>query len=283
MNKLLILPILFILSQSILAQEYFQSNRLHKIWETSVGLETPESAYYHKPSDKIYVSNIAGKGWEKDSVGFISILNANGEFEKLKWVEGLHAPKGIGIYKERLYVSDIDRLVEIDIPSGRILKTYTHFKAVNLNDVAIDNRGLVYVTDSKNKCIFFLKNDSLQLFLESEELVRLNGIFIEGNLLLCGTNDSKFISIDKKKKTIAVLRTDVPYIDGLIKVDGGNYIASNFKGLIVLIDVKRGVEKLLDSTINKVNAADLGYIKKSKLILVPTFNNHKLLAYTFKD
>lgn len=279
MKNNLIACIILFFSHFVSAQEYFQSTRLQKKWETPVGLETPESAYYHKASGKIYVSNIAGNSWDKDSLGFISILNARGEFEKLKWAEGLHAPKGIGIYKQQLFVADIDRLVKIDLISGKIIKTYTHTKAVNLNDVAIDKDGLVYVTDSKNKCIFYLKADSLHLFLQSEELVRLNGIFIEGKQLLCGTNDSRFIAIDKNTQVISVIRTDVPYIDGLIKVGKDKYIASNFKGLIVSIDVKKGVEKLLDATIAKVNAADLGYIKRRKLILVPTFNDNKVIAY----
>ncbi len=283
MKNVLISCLLLFFVQGMCAQEYFQSTRLQKVWETPVGLETPESAYYHKPSGKIYVSNIVGKSWEKDSLGFISIITAKGEFVKLKWVEGLHAPKGIAIYKQKLFVADIDRLVEIDLVSGKIIKTYTHTKAVNLNDVAVDKDGLVYVSDSKNKCLFYLKADSLQLFLESEEFVRLNGIFIEGNQLLCGTNDSKFIAIDKNTKAISVIRTDVSYIDGLIKVGKGKYIASNFKGLIVSLDVKKGVDKLLDTTIAKVNAADLGYIKKRKLILVPTFNDNKVIAYKLID
>ncbi|HAH23626.1 MAG TPA: ATP-binding protein, partial [Prolixibacteraceae bacterium] len=67
---------------------------LTKIWSTTAGIKTPESALFDAKSNKIYVSNIDGDPSKKDGNGFISILNADGKMEQLKWATGLNAPKG---------------------------------------------------------------------------------------------------------------------------------------------------------------------------------------------
>ena len=97
---------------------------LEKVWETTTELKTPESVLYDEERDIIYVSNINGSPAELDGNGFISILDSNGKIKNLKWVTGLNAPKGMAIYKTKLFVSDIKQLVEIDIKSGKILKKY---------------------------------------------------------------------------------------------------------------------------------------------------------------
>lgn len=279
LRKKLVFVFVSFLCFSAFSQEFFQDKSFVKVWETAGGLETPESALFDEVSGKIYVSNIAGRGWDTDSVGFISILNTKGEIEKIHWVNGLSAPKGMAIYKNSLFVADIDRLVKIDIASGKIVRNYHNLCAVTLNDVAADVDGTIYVTDSNNKRILCLKNDSLKLFIESDELLRINGILVEGNHLLCGSYDSKMMSVHKVTKEITILRSDVGYIDGFIKIGKHKYLVSNFKGMISEIDLNAEPRKLLDTSSLKVHAADLGYISKHQLVLVPTFNFNKLVAY----
>ena len=42
------------------------------LWTISTGLAAPESAYYHEPSNSIFVSNINGQVLEKDGNGYIT-------------------------------------------------------------------------------------------------------------------------------------------------------------------------------------------------------------------
>ena len=135
---LLNLPTLF-------AQEFYQNRKLVKVWETPEGLNVPESAFYYAKEKTIYVSNICGMHNVKDTVGFISKLNDKGEFIEKEWVRGLDAPKGIGISKGKLYVTNIDEVVEVDLKTARILKRYKNSKVVAVNDVAVDAKGNVYV------------------------------------------------------------------------------------------------------------------------------------------
>ncbi len=61
----------------------------------------------------------------------------------------------MAIYKGKLYVSDIDQLVEIDIENGKIIKKYNAEDAVFLNDVAACMNGYDFCfghKDKKNLC-----------------------------------------------------------------------------------------------------------------------------------
>src|SRR6185295_5962121 len=89
-------------------------------WQTDPQLTTCESVIYDKANDVLYVSNIDGTPDAKDGNGFISAVALDGTVKSLKWVTGMDAPKGLGIFGGKLYATDIDKIVEIDIASGKI-------------------------------------------------------------------------------------------------------------------------------------------------------------------
>lgn len=91
------------------------THKVDKQWQTQKELRVPESVLYDKSGNILYVSNINGKPTEKNGQGFISKVTLDGRIQVLKWATGLHAPKGSAIYKNKLYVSDIDHLIEIDV------------------------------------------------------------------------------------------------------------------------------------------------------------------------
>ena len=91
-----------------------------KAWEAS-GFMSPESAVYDAKRNIVFVSNANGNPNEKDGNGFISTLRPDGTIIQLKWVEaGLNAPLGMVLAGDKIYVSDVDRLVEVEIDKGRI-------------------------------------------------------------------------------------------------------------------------------------------------------------------
>ena len=84
-------------------------------WETDAGFKQPESTVYDADRDVLYVSNINGQGTDKDGNGYISKVALDGTVTESEWVTGLDGPKGLAIVGDKLYVSDITALVEIDI------------------------------------------------------------------------------------------------------------------------------------------------------------------------
>ena len=117
-------------------------------WEVTSGVQSPESAYFDAASGFVFVSNIGGGGpTGKDGDGFLSKLTPDGKVVAAKWITGLNAPKGIRSSGGRLWVSDIDQLVGVDIAQGKIAERVAVPGAEFLNDVACDAQGAVYVSD----------------------------------------------------------------------------------------------------------------------------------------
>ena len=125
-------------------------------------MKNPESVVYAPKQNVLFVSNIDGKPDQKDQSGFISKVSpSNGSIIELNWITGLNAPKGMAIYdnnnsSSRLYVSDITDLVEIDIGSGKIIKRFNAPGSTFLNDVALDDQGNIYVSDTVTNTIYKL-------------------------------------------------------------------------------------------------------------------------------
>jgi len=271
----------FLTNFDISAQDAFVSPKLEKVWTSPNGLNVPESACYNSTEEIIYVSNIVGMHNIKDGEGFLSKLNWKGEFITKEWVKGLNAPKGIGCTKKKLFVTDIDQVVEVDLVSGKITNTYRNSKSKSLNDVTIASNGTVFISDSGGDCIFQIGKDSLEVFLQGDQLEKMNGILAEGNLLYLGSKNN-FISVDQKSKAIRILAENAGYLDGIVKVGKNKFVTSDFKGKVQLIEPGKDIEILMNTTELKVNAADLGYISSQNLLLVPTFLDNKVVAFKLK-
>jgi len=281
MKTTVITVLIVSMSLGLRAQNAFVSPKLEKVWSTPEGLNVPESSHYNPANQIIYVSNIVGKHDVKDGLGYISKLNVKGEFIEKEWFKGLNAPKGVACTKTSLFVTDIDRVVEVDLKTGKLVKTYKNSKSKSLNDVTVAANGRVYVSDDSGDCIFYVGKDSLQVFVESNQLEGMNGISASGDLLYLGSKGN-FISLNQKTRVLKILVEKVGYLDGIEQVSPTQFVTSDWKGNVQLIEIGKGVEKLMDTSPLKINAADLGYIPSLKLLLVPTFMDNKVVAYKLK-
>lgn len=260
------------------AQEPYYSPKLVRQWSVAEGLTIPESACFNKKEKTIFVSNIVGMHNIKDGVGYISRLNEKGELLQKEWVIGLNAPKGICCTKKSLFVTDIDQVVEVSLRTGKVLKSYRNAKSKSLNDATVASDGRVYISDSGGDCIFRVGKDSLEVFLQSNELERMNGILAVDKLLYLGSKNN-MITVNQKSKAITVVAEGVGYLDGIVMVGSNKFITSDFKGMVQYIEPGKVAELLLKTTDVPINAADLGYIPDKKILLVPTFNDNKVNAY----
>lgn len=246
------------------------------IWKTASDLKIPESVLYTE--EAIYVSNINGSPTEENGEGFISILNKEGKIMQLKWLTGLNAPKGMGIYEDKMYVADIHNLVEIDIKKSEITGIYKAEDSNFLNDIAIDQQGRVYISDMKKNMIYRFADGKLEKWLESELLVSPNGLFSDHLNLMIGTKN-RILKVNTESMSIETYIENTGGIDGLEAVGGGMYIFSNWLGHIHIADPETKNILLLDSTTDKINAADINYIPSKQLLLVPTFLDNRVMAY----
>jgi sugar lactone lactonase YvrE len=256
---------------------------LQQQWATDTVMRTPESVLYDEESDMIFVANIGTFNKEsKDGDGFITVLTPDGMVDELKWVEGLNDPKGMGVFDGKLYVSDLDEVVEIDIANAEILNKYPIEDATFLNDITINSQGQVYVSDSDNDKIHMIDGGQSVVWMEDTALQRPNGLFAEDDQMLLASSRGGFLApIDLESKQVQeAWLEDIPSADGIVKLQNGDYIVSTWQGEVHYVAAESGETlKLLDTKAEEINSADIGYIPQQELLLVPTFNDHRVVAY----
>jgi len=252
------------------------AQRLEKVWETTTDLKTPESVIYYPEKDVIYVANINGDPVAKDGNGFISVLNPDGKIKNLEWIKNLNAPKGMAIYKGKLYVSDITQLVEIDIEKGTITAKYDAPDAVFLNDVTACMNGMIFVSDNRTAKIHVLNEGKFTVWMEGKPLETPNGLMAEKGKLLVGDKNIYEVDIQTKKTTLLI--ENAGGVDGLEKNNAGDFVFSNWPGRI-FIHKNGQTTKLLDTTAQELKTADIDYALKLDLVLVPTFFDNRVVAY----
>jgi len=252
-------------------------------WETDTTLRVPESVLYDEAGKVLFVANIDGKSDELDGSGFISKVGLDGKILNLRWTSGLNAPKGMGLYRNRLYVTDVYRLVVINTETGQAEKTYDAVdpKKAFLNDVTVAKDGTVYVSDSRFDKIYRLKDDKWEVWMEGEQLNKPNGLLAMGKdkLMVGSTKTGALRSVDVNTKTMTTIADGMAATDGIVTDGKDNFFVSDWNGQLFFVQSGGEKQQLLDSREQKVNTADIEYIRSQKLLVVPTFFRNKLVAY----
>lgn len=262
-----------------------------KVWEAT-GFQNPESALPDTETGTIYVSNVAGGPADRDGNGFISKLGLDGKIVAEKWVSGLDAPKGLALSGGKLFVADLDKLVEIDVASGNIVTRHEATGAKILNDVAADGQGQVYVSDWPGNAIWRLSGGTFEKWLESDKLKNPNGLLVESGKLIVaawGVMEADFstktpgnlLVVDLADKSISDLGNGKPVgnLDGIEPFDADSYIVSDWVGGKVFQITRSGDAKEL-LTLGQ-GSADLGYISASRTAIIPRMVDGKVVAYKF--
>lgn len=255
---------------------------LEQVWSTdTTALKTPESVLYDTANDVLYVSCINGvPPSDADRDGYIAKISPeDGAIIEEKWVTGLSAPKGMGVYDGKLYVSDITQVAVIDIASGSIVDTYEIDGAEFLNDITVDNNGVVYISDSNLDKIYQLENEKVTMWTENANLGGVNGLFHDGEKMMVATFEKgTFNEIDNTTQEVTPVVDSIPGGDGIVKV-GVDFIVSNWNGEVYYVTADYRKKKILDTKKVGSNAADIEYLIDEQLLLVPTFFGNSVVAY----
>ena len=272
MKKVAVLLSVCAFSINALAQ-----HSLEKIWITdSTSLRNPESVLVDSKSKTLFVSNIGEFG--KEGVGFVSKLTPDGKVTKADWVTGLDATKGLGMYKNNLYAAENHSVAVIDIAKGTIAKRIPIDGAVMLNDITVDSKGIVYVSDSKTGKVHRIEGDMPTTYLEG--LNGINGLLaVDKDLYILA--DGVFQKAGADKKVTVIAKGVEGGADGIEMVGKNEFLLTGWGGTIYY--AKDGNLQLLSDTRDKkVNAVDLGYDASSKTVYIPQMTSHKVVAYKLK-
>jgi streptogramin lyase len=221
--------ILWIFSFSGFGQDF----RLEKKWETPAELKEPESVIYDSNEDVLYVSNINNPPAGKDGNGSIGKISLNGEIQEVEWViDGMDSPKGLGLFNGLLYVADLKKVVVINTKTGKLEKTIEIPDAGMLNDITVDDAGIIYISDSDRGRIYTVKNGTAEIWIEKDFFQKPNGLLAhQGAFYMIDMNSGIFYEINKKTKVLRKIAEGLIGADGIAPY-GNDFFISNWNGEI---------------------------------------------------
>lgn len=259
-----------------------QEINLTQIWQSDTSIRTPESVLFDPKEDVLYVSCINGNPTADNKSGFISKMSLDGKVIALKFTDGLNSPKGMGILENKLYVTEIAGVAEIDLASGKILKRYPVAGARFLNDITADTKnGVVYISDSGTNKLHALKNGKITLVSEDTLLKGINGLLMQNDRLLVGNGNGLLLSLDTDTKTLSTIAKGIGGIDGIVGLGNEKYIVSEWGGKVWHINAGKP-HLLIDSSKEKINTADMEYNPKTTTLYIPNFYHNTVTAYIVK-
>lgn len=190
----------------------------------------------------------------KDGDGKIFKLDLKGKIiDSTFSKETLNAPKGITISNSVLFVADIDRLVALDIKTGKKLYEIPFTDGVSfLNDITIVDKTTLYIS-ATDKSKIYKVNLTTKIYSElttDKSIFGTNGLFFDKNsnrLYVNGMgSDNKANGIvgyvDLSNNKFTQLASIEGLFDGIYLSNGklytSNWVAFEKKGIIQIIDIK---------------------------------------------
>jgi sugar lactone lactonase YvrE len=264
---------------------------------TTQGLQTPEGVRYDPDLDVFFVSNVNGRPARKDNNGWIGRVSAAQPGRAEIFVAGgqdgvfLHAPKGMAIQGDTLWVADIDILRGYDKYTGKFVAAVGFWsKGVRLlNDVVVGGDGALYITDTGvsfdaagemttgGDRVYRLAGRSMTEEVNGELLAQPNGIAYD-------SANTRFILAPFGGKDLQTWRpgalpqrfvTGPGMYDGVEIVNGRIYVTSWADSAVHVIEngALRPIIRNLPSP------ADIGVDTKRRVLAVPRLNDGRVEYY----
>jgi DNA-binding beta-propeller fold protein YncE len=267
MKKILLSGIVMLMYSTLFAQR-----SLEKMWESdSLTLRNPESVLYDSKSNSLYVSSMGS--------GTIVRIDIDGKVIKKDWVTGLTSNKGSALFNGLLYTAETSAVAVIDIDKATIVKRIPIESAQMLNDVAVDSKGVFYVSDTRAAKVYKIEGDKPSVYLEN--MPGANGLLTINTDLYVLTSTS-FQKIDANKIITKIADGFENGLDGIVMVAENEFIISNYQGIIYYVKANGTKQLLLDTRANRIMSNDISYNSKTKTLYVPSFGTNRVIAYKVK-
>jgi hypothetical protein len=279
MKKTLLILGALALAAAARAQAETKEHKLTKAWETEAALKTPESVRFDAKRKVLYVSNIDGEPWAADGKGSIAKVGLDGKVIAAEWVTGLDCPKGLALSDDGkwLFAADAGGIVVIDVEAGKVKNKIAIPDTLQLNDL-VNDKGTLYVSDSKGKKVYQVKDGKPVVYLDEKVLKGPNGLFVHKGALYVLDNDS--LNRVEKDRSLKVLASGMPGgVDGLENVKGDDFVVSVWSGAVWYVPANGDKQLLFDGKASETRTADSGWDPKTSTLYVPTFFKNTVIAF----
>jgi hypothetical protein len=262
-----------------------------------VGFLSPRAVVHDAVADIYLVSNVNGPATAEDQNGFVSRVTPDGVVESLTWLaptgpgSALHAPAGMGIRGDSIFIADLKCIVFFHRVSGEGIERRCLDDASLLSGLDIGPEGSLFVTDSGY--------EGGAGGMTSSGTAAVYRLVIEdqrrGSTLAQGADLGHPMSVAVGSRGIFVVTSDPGYVirltgDGqrtdVISVPNGS-----FQGVVFTADGGFAYSSASDSTIYHVDGqgavhtvltgvdspGDLGYDATRNRLLVPLTNENRIL------
>lgn len=260
-------------------------------WALQVsGLESPHSFLADPATNSYFISNINGESEARDNNGFITKLSDDGRITAFKFIEGghgdvtLHAPKGMAVVDQVLYVTDLDTLRAFNKTTGKPLASLvlprqtSGGKPQSLVDVASDGQGHLYLADQGNNAIYrvdLTPTLTLSRYVSGDHLAGPSGVAVHpktGHVVVVSWDSGKIFDITPEGALTELVSNGffTGRFQNLSGVDfdrwGSMYVSDATKGKIWRMTPNQKFQVIAEYL---PSPTDLGIDRVNHLILVP--------------
>ena len=254
------------------------------------GLESPHSFLADPANNSYYISNVNGEPNARDNNGFITKLNGQAEIVGFKFICGgeqgttLHAPKGMALVDQVLYVADVDTLRGFDKNSGKTMMTIAMTpsplpaRPLSLIDIAANDQGLLFVSDMPGNTIY--KVDTKQrhvvsVFIHDERLAGPAGVAVHpktGHIIVVSWEKGSILDISQDGVLTELVSNSffTSRFQNLSGIDfdrwGNMYVSDLTKGKVWRMQPNKTFQVIAEFL---PAPADVGIDRVNNLILVP--------------
>ena len=252
------------------------------------GLKTPQSFIVDPALGNYFISNINGNPVSRDNNGFIMKLDRSGKL--LLSIRGgspqitLHAPDGLALKGNHLYVTDIDSLRWFDKNSGKPLGhiDFTGIGVKRLRGLAFDDESNLYVSDVLANAIYKIDtgNDhEVSVFMKNNHLGNPSGMVYDSvrkRLIVVTRATGKILAVGMDGKISPIMQKTFKNLHGVDWGREGDLLVSDESaGKIYRIKKFSRIEIVRE---NILTPAGISFDYARNLILVPSSKGN--LAFT---
>lgn len=274
------------------------------------GFSGPESMVHDPVADLYFVSNVNGHPQILSNDGFISRVAPDGTITDLHWIEGgeggvtLHAPTGMVLVGDVLYVADADAVRSFDRVTGAPIASWPvplateevpgmpgvdWVRGALLNGMCSGPRGEIYATatgidismtfdiePTGQDAVLRFRDGAPVPIAEGAHLAGPNGCQVVGsNVYIAPLLSADVYRLNPSGRQFHVATLPMDGLDGLIRADGSLFVSSVFGGSIFRISL--GGSDVTELMSGQVTPADLGFDHTRNTLLIPSLFGDFLL------